>query len=136
MNETLFIESTEFTPEINFNLSQRKLLFKGVSRPEDVIKFYQPAIQWLKDLEHKIHTQANMRYSIPSFRVEFRMSYFNSASSKMLLEILQILRRIREMGVEILIDWYYDVNDEAMYEDGMDLSDAVDIPFTYHPIPS
>jgi|YelNatPaOPRAMG01_1025707.scaffolds.fasta_scaffold135123_2 hypothetical protein len=136
MNETLFIESTEFTPEIIFNLSQRKLLFKGVSRPEDVIKFYQPAIQWLKDLEQKIRTQADMRYSIPSLHVEFRMSYFNSASSKMLLEILQILRQIREMGVEILIDWYYDANDEAMYEDGMDLSDAVDIPFTYHPIPS
>jgi len=132
MDETLIIEATEFTPEINFNLSQRKLLFKGVSRPEDVIKFYQPAIQWLKELEHKIRIKADMRYSIPSFHVEFRMNYFNSASSKMLLEILQILRRIKEMGIDILIDWYYDANDEAMYEDGMDLSEAVDIPFTFH----
>ncbi|MEJ5265744.1 MAG: DUF1987 domain-containing protein [Bacteroidales bacterium] len=132
MNDTLFIDATEFTPEIHLNLSQRKLSFKGVSRPEDVIKFYHPAIQWLKDLEQKIRNQGDMRYAIPSFHVEFRMSYFNSASSKMLLEILQILRRIKEMGIDIIVDWYYDANDEAMYEDGMDLSEAVDIAFNFH----
>lgn len=132
MDDTLTIEATEFTPAIHFSLSKRCLKFHGVSRPEDVIKFYQPAIQWLKEVEQKIRTHGDLRYSVPSFHVEFRLSYFNSASSKMLLEILQILRRIREMGVDIIIDWYYDANDEAMYEDGMDLSDSVDIPFNFH----
>lgn len=132
MDDTLLIAATEFTPEIHLNLPQRKMFFKGVSRPEDVIKFYQPAISWLKELEQKIRTHADMRYAIPSFHVEFRMSYFNSASSKMLLEVLHIIRRIKDMGIDIIIDWYYDTNDEAMYEDGMDLSDAVDIPFNFH----
>jgi hypothetical protein len=132
MSDTLQIEATEFTPAINFNLSKRKLSFEGISRPEDVIKFYQPAIDWIKELEYKIRTHPDMRYAIPSLHVEFRLSYFNSASSKMLLQLLQILKRIKEMGVEIVVDWYYDANDEAMYEDGMDLSETVEIPFNFH----
>ncbi|MCX7986760.1 MAG: DUF1987 domain-containing protein [Bacteroidales bacterium] len=131
MND-LIIEATEFTPEIYFSLTQRKFHFKGVSRPEDVIKFYNPAIQWLKELEQTIHSHVDMRYTIPLLHIEFRLNYFNSASSKMLLQILQILKRIKEMGIDLVIDWYYDANDEAMYEDGMDLSESVDIPFNFH----
>ena len=47
MNNILF-EETEFTPEISFDIDARKFSFKGVSRPEDVFKFYHPAIEWLK----------------------------------------------------------------------------------------
>ncbi len=132
MNDILKIEATEFTPEIHFDLIRKKLFFKGISRPEDVIKFYTPAIEWLRELDQKVHLQPDMRYSIPSIQVEFRMSYFNSASSKMLLEILKILKKLNDKGIDIIIDWYYDSNDEAMYEDGIDLSETVNIPFNYH----
>jgi hypothetical protein len=130
--DVLTISATDFTPAICFNLEKRKLTFDGVSRPEDVIKFYQPAIQWLKDVERNLN-QSEMRYSIPSLHIEFRFSYFNSASAKMILQILQILKEISDKGIDLIIDWFYDQNDESMYEDGMDLSDTVNIPFNYHP---
>ena len=38
----------------------------------------------------------------------------------MLLQILEIIKKIQEKGIELNIDWYYDASDEQMYDDGMD----------------
>jgi hypothetical protein len=129
-----FIEETEFTPEISFDLNAKKLLFKGVSRPEDVFKFYEPAIEWLKNLDQDLHTHTDTKYNITSIKVEFRLTYFNSASSKMLLQFLEVLTKIQQKNVDIIIDWYYDENDEQMYDDGMDLSNSINIPFNFYKI--
>lgn len=129
-----FSEETEFTPEISFDLNTRKFIFKGVSRPEDVFKFYEPAINWLKELDQNLHTHTDTKYNITSIDIEFRLTYFNSASSKMLLQVLEVLTKIQQKGVDICIDWYYDENDEQMYDDGMDLSGSVSIPFNFHKI--
>jgi Domain of unknown function (DUF1987). len=129
-----FIEETEFTPEISFNLDTRKFIFKGVSRPEDVFKFYEPAIEWLKQLDQALLTHTDTKYNVTSINVEFRLTYFNSASSKMLLQILEVFTKIKQKAVEISIDWYYDENDEQMYDDGMDLSGSVSFPFNFYKI--
>ena len=128
------IEETEFTPEISFNLDTRKFIFKGVSRPEDVFKFYEPAIEWLKQLDQDLLTHTDTKYNVTSINVEFRLTYFNSASSKMLLQILELFTKIKQKAVEISIDWYYDENDEQMYDDGMDLSESVNLPFNFYKI--
>jgi hypothetical protein len=127
------IEETEFTPELLFDIEERKFLFKGVSRPEDVFKFYTPAIAWLRGFEQEIMTHTNTKYTIPVINVEFRLSYFNSSSSKMLLQILEIIKRIQDKGIEIKVDWYYDEHDEQMYDDGIDLSESIEIPFNFMP---
>jgi SiaC family regulatory phosphoprotein len=127
-----YLEETEFTPEISLDIDSRKFIFKGVSRPEDVFKFYQPAIKWLKDVDENILTHTNAKYNIPQINIDFHLSYFNSSSSKMLLQILEIVKKIQNKGIEINIDWYYDSSDEQMYDDGMDLSESIDIPFNFH----
>ena len=106
-----YLEETEFTPEISLDIDSRKFLFKGVSRPEDVFKFYQPAIQWLKDVDENILTHTNAKYNIPQINIDFHLSYFNSSSSKMLLQILEIVKKIQNKGIEINVDWYYDSSD-------------------------
>jgi hypothetical protein len=126
-----YIQETEFTPEIIFDIETRKLSFRGVSRPEDVFKFYQPAINWLKELDQDVLTHTNAKYNTPSLHIIFHLSYFNSASSKMLLQILEIMKKIQNKGIEIKVDWYYDESDEQMYDDGMDLSESIDIPFNF-----
>jgi hypothetical protein len=129
-----YLEETEFTPEISFNLDTRKFIFKGVSRPEDVFKYYQPAINWLKELDQNVLTHTDAKYTIPNISIDFHLSYFNSSSSKMLLQILEIIKKIQNKGIEVTIDWYYDSSDEQMYDDGMDLAESIDIPFTFHKV--
>ena len=129
-----FLEETEFTPELSFDIENRKFSFKGVSRPEDVFKFYQPAVNWLKELEQNIHTHTDVKYNIQVLTIEFHLSYFNSSSSKMLLQILEIIKKIQNQGIDISVEWYYDATDEQMYDDGLDLSESTDIPFNFHTI--
>jgi hypothetical protein len=132
--EKYIVEATEFTPEIIFNPDNWQLSFKGVSRPEDVMKFYMPAINWLKLLDENIQTHTNEKYNIAIIHLIFHFSYFNSSSSKMLLQIIEIIKKIQRDGIDITVDWYYDETDEQMYDDGQDLAEAVDIPFNYHPV--
>lgn len=129
-----YLAETEFTPEISFNIEKRKLTFKGVSRPEDVVKFYQPAVNWLREFDEDVLAHSSAKFNMPSIHVEFELTYFNSASSKMLLQLLEIIKKFQDKGIDIVIDWYYDANDEAMYDDGADLSDAVNLPFNFHTI--
>ena len=129
-----YIEETEFTPELSFDIETRIFSFKGVSRPEDVFKFYHPAIDWLKELYQDFLLHSSEKYNIPSLKIDFHLTYFNSSSSKMLLQVLEIIKKIQDKGVEIIIDWTYDASDEQMYDDGMDLSETVDIPFNFKPV--
>ncbi len=126
-----YIEETEFTPEIVLDVDARIFSFKGVSRPEDVLKFYLPAINWIRDFEQEMTIHANLKYQITSIKVEFHLSYFNSASSKMLLQLLENIKKLQSKGIDLNINWLYDEADEQMYDDGLDLSESVDLPFNF-----
>ena len=129
--DKFFLQETEFTPEISFDPEKRVFTIQGVSRPENVMMFFQPVINWLKEYHQLIINQPTLKFSINSIKLIFKLSYFNSASSKMLLQLLENIRQIQNTGIEINVDWYYDNADDQMREDGEDLSSAVDIPFNY-----
>jgi hypothetical protein len=128
----LIIQSTEFTPFISLNPESRIIEFEGVSRPEDVSAFYTPVIDWITDYEsdlYKINVSGGKKFEL---NILFKLSYFNSASAKMIFLILESLSRIRKMGYPFNIEWYYEEGDDQMYDDGYELSEAIDIPFNFH----
>jgi hypothetical protein len=129
----LHIEGTEFTPEIVFS-SGGTFHISGISRPEDVFNFYQSPVEWLKKFKDEILVNAPDQFNSPALHFVFKMKYFNSASAKHLLRMLDILKGFEEMGFELKLDWYHEEADEQLLEDGQDLSDAVDIPFNYIPL--
>ncbi len=128
----LIIQSTEFTPSISLNPESRIFEFEGISRPEDVLTFYTSVIDWITDYEselYKINVSGGKKFEL---NIIFRLSYFNSSSAKMIFLILESLSRIRKMGYPLNIEWYYDEGDDQMYDDGHELSEAIDIPFNFH----
>ena len=98
------------------------------------MKFYQPTINWLKELDLEMTSHSNIKYVIPSITIVFHLSYFNSSSSKMLLQMLELVKKIQSRGIEIVVEWYYDESDEQMYDDGLDLSESVELPFNFHAV--
>lgn len=128
--EPLMISDTEFTPAIILDPVRNEFSISGVSRPENVPGFYEPAILWLRQFEQSLE-HLDAKYKLPAIRFVFKMVYFNSASAKLLLQILEILKRIDQKGIDIRIQWYYEEGDEQMLEDGQDLSDAIDFPFEF-----
>ncbi len=118
--EVIKIMGTDDTPNIIFDADNDMFEISGRSLPEDVSAFYEPVLTWLEEYAANANEKSVFN---------FKLVYFNTASSKMILDVLMKLEEIYESGKEILIKWYYPEDDEDMQEAGEEYADIVDIPF-------
>jgi len=118
--EIINIEATDETPRVLFNVGEGTFEMSGKSLPEDVTVFYNPILTWLDG--YALEPNAETLFVL-------KMDYFNTASSKLILDILLKLEEINEEHGGITIDWYYREDDEDMEEAGDEFSDIVEIPF-------
>jgi hypothetical protein len=118
--ETIKIQGTEDTPKVTLDKENELMEISGRSLPEDVASFYDPILTWLDE-----YAQSPNKKTV----FNFKLVYFNTASSKLLLDILMKLEEIHEAGHDVLIRWHYPEDDEDMEEAGEEYSDIVDVPF-------
>ena len=62
-------------------------------------------------------------------RVNIHLEYFNTSSSKCILDIFKKLESIKNAGNEVNINWYYEEDDEDMLEAGEDYQAIINVPF-------
>lgn len=118
----LIIEATRDTPGVILDPAKSKFEMNGKSLPEDVASFYDPIMEWLENYSASPNDETLF---------EMKMSYFNTASSKMLLDILFALEELSEAGNSVKIHWHYKENDEDMMDAGEEYSEIVEIPFEH-----
>jgi hypothetical protein len=118
--ETIKIQGTEDTPKVILDKESELMEISGRSLPEDVASFYEPVLTWLDE-----YAQSPNKKTI----FNFKLIYFNTASSKLLLDILMKLEEIHEAGHDVLIRWHFPEDDEDMEEAGEEYADIVDVPF-------
>jgi hypothetical protein len=134
---TLQIEPTDFTPKVYFNAGDQLFEISGFSRPEDVIGFYAPVIDWIKEFSIKlIEAKRDKVQFTKTLCFAFRLTYFNSSSAKVLLQILEKIKELDSHNIPVRVEWYYDEGDDQILEDGEDLASAVDMKFDYTEIKS
>jgi hypothetical protein len=126
--ESFRSEASEYTPLLDFNPESGEFKIEGVSRPEDVQEFYNPAVEWINDFVEKISEK-----SPDEIHLIFKLTYCNSSSFKFILLILEALMKVQDKGHHITVDWYYEESDEQMMEDGEDIEDATGLDFHFHP---
>ncbi len=118
--ERINIQGAEDTPNVVLDLEKNLYEISGRSLPEDVVTFYKPVMDWLEELE---------KSPIDGMKFDVRLDYFNTASSKILLDIFLKLDEIHGAGVDIRVRWYYSELDEDLAEAGEEYSELVEIPF-------
>lgn len=118
--ETIKINGTDDTPGIILDAASEVFEISGRSLPEDVTAFYDPVLNWLDEYAEKPN---------PKTEFVFKLTYFNTASSKVLLDILMKLEDINNDGHEVIVKWYSPEDDEDMQEAGEEYADIVDIAF-------
>ncbi|MCF8335192.1 MAG: DUF1987 domain-containing protein [Bacteroidales bacterium] len=118
--EVIKIKGTDDTPSIVLDKDNEIFEISGRSLPEDVTAFYEPILNWLDEYAENPNDKTVF---------SFKLVYFNTASSKLLLDILMKLEEMHENGNEVLIKWYYPEDDEDMQEAGEEYAEIVDIPF-------
>ena len=116
----LVINESIKTPSITLGKSGT-LEIKGKSIPENSLEFYRPVFEWLDE-----YTQS----PAPKTEMKISLEYFNTSSSKCLLDIFRRLETINLSGnSEVKVLWYYDADDEDMMEAGEDYQALVKVPF-------
>ncbi len=122
--DPLRLEPTDDSPSVLLDKETNQFEISGKSLPEDVMDFYQPVLDWL-----------NTYRSDPNTNTEFKIKliYFNTASSKLILDILMIFEEMVEEGHNILIKWFSIPSDEDMQEAGKEYEEMVDVPFEHLP---
>ncbi len=110
MMEDIHIEGVHeayFTPTVNFEASTGHCEISGESYLEETSKFYARLIDWLRKYI------ANVKGPLT---FDFKLSYFNTSSSKCLVDILDVLKNYQNAGGEITVNWYYDDSEEELEE--------------------
>jgi len=118
--DAISIEGTPKTPTVNFNAESGLVEIKGRSIPENSIEFYKPLVDWLEEYLANPASLTN---------VNIQLEYFNTSSSKCILDVFKKLEAIYKSGNEVIINWHYEEDDEDMLEAGEDYQSIIKIPF-------
>ena len=115
------VPDAPYYPEVDFNADSGICEISGESYMEETFKFYSPLLDWIQDY----FTEKNKALTL-----NFRLSYFNTNSSRLILDMLDILKKRKDGGQDVKVNWYYDTSDPDMIdevedfemESGMDIN--------------
>jgi hypothetical protein len=118
--KSLSLLPTGNTPFVSFDAAKGSIELKGRSTPENSVEFYEPIMIWLEN-----YVQSPQECTT----VEIKFEYFNTSSSKCILDIFKRLSVLQKNGKQVAVNWYYEEDDEDMQEAGEDYSDILGMPF-------
>ena len=157
----LILDKTQDTPEVILDKTGAEFIFSGNSIPENTKKFFQPVINWIesyiKKLEYPVMSAIFEQLKARNYDqaekiiivvevivnlfdnknpneetvVNFKMTYFNTSSTKSILDIMIQFKQLAKNGKMLIINWYFAEQDEDMLEAGEGFSKMVRFPFNY-----
>ena len=108
------------TPLVDFKTTG-ELRIEGSYFSENPVEFYEPLVEWIKELKNEAPKTITMR---------IKLEYFNTSSSKLILYMFKSLENIHfNKESEVTIVWLYNKIDQDMLESGKDYKSIVNVPF-------
>jgi len=114
MNDIL-LEKSENTPKVIMSQAKGLIEFEGKSYPENTFAFYRPLTEWLKYYCNNCSDKNSVTI------VNFKFLYFNSATTQIIFEILDIFQDSNLKNIKIY--WFYDKENKNGLEDYEDYSE-------------
>jgi hypothetical protein len=118
--ERLLIEATKSTPAVDFDAERRQLAIRGESYPENAFQFYAPILEWLDCFLQPGSNEAIIELIL-------QMPYINTSSSKCLMMVLEKLEKARSQGWRVIINWYYDPENENELECAEEFQEFIEV---------
>jgi len=113
------IEGTEEQPTIILDKVSSRFEFHGKSMLEDARTFFKPVMEWIDEYAEDPNERTEVIY---------KMTYFNTSSSKLILDMMRKFASMYSDGHDIEIHWYYTEDDEDMLEAGEIYAERVKVP--------
>jgi hypothetical protein len=117
------IPDSPYYPEVYFDATSGICELSGESYMEEAYKFYTPILNWLK--EYTL-TEGN------DITLNIKLTYFNTNSSRLLLDMFDILKKSKDEGREIIINWYYEEDDPDVQEEVEDFEIETGLQINMH----
>jgi hypothetical protein len=95
--QSLIIEGTPKSPQIELNPITGDFIFSGRSIPENAAKVYEPILNWVTEYILDARPVTNLRFNI---------EYFNTSSSLWLARILKVLTKISQPDYVLFLHLY------------------------------
>jgi len=119
--EELKILPTKNTPEIILN-PNGIIRIRGRSIHENVTTFFAPVEEWVTGY---IVNPAEVTC------VDMNLDYFNSASAKVFIHLLQKITYVTLKHKKFVFNWYYEEGDEDILERGEYFASVLDVPIKF-----
>lgn len=117
----LRIEPTKNSPEVVMTPGGT-IRIKGRSIHENVIDFFAPVEAWVNEY---LKTPADLTC------VDINLEYFNSASAKAIIHLLQLVTYVQLKHKKFIFNWFYEEGDEDILERGEYFASVLSVPFNF-----
>ena len=107
--DVLEISETTSSPHVLLDADKNEFVFSGRSLPEDPMTFYGPVMKWMELYRNT---------PVVGAQFEFKLTYFNTASSKVFFSMFQSIDEInlQNIGVDNKIVIFTSEDDEDLIE--------------------
>lgn len=99
-------------PSVNFDAETGVCEISGESYLEKTAEFYDRLLEWLDQFMSEVAKPITFN---------FKLTYFNTSTSKRLLHIMIKLKEYLDKGGKVKVSWYYHPDDIEIEEDVEDL---------------
>ncbi len=117
--EKLIVEATKSSPFVHFDHEKHTLEIKGESYPENAAKTYAPMFDWLEEYLMGLKEEV--------VQVNLEITYFNSSSSKILINFFDMLEDAARDGKKIVVNWHYHEDNETALECGEEFMEDMNL---------
>lgn len=116
----LQLQATSTTPRVSLPSEGNEAWIEGNCYPENAFSFFEPILSWLRN--YRADGGKKMRLNV-------KLDYFNTSSSKCLLDLFQILQEANAEGASFSVCWLYCEDDPDMRENGEEFAQDLKLPF-------
>ncbi len=119
----LSIPATPNLPMVDFDREANVLIIKGRSFPENATIFYYRLFEWVDYylLTKPVHTTLNLSFQ-----------YLHTGSGVQVYNLIKRLLESEQTGNTVIINWFYEEDDEDLRQVGIDFSSVLRKPFNYN----
>lgn len=121
------LKQSSKTPNVILDHETGEMFLGGRSIPDNALDLFGPMLEWASE-----YVESPQKVT----KITFKFEYYNTASSKSILEFLLIMNELQKKNCEIKVYWHYKEDDDDMMEEGEVYSDIVNIPFEFVEVPS
>jgi len=117
----LKISPTKNSPDIILS-PDGMLKITGRSIHENVAEYFAPVEEWIREY---IEMPAELTC------VDMNLEYFNSASAKVFIHLLELVKHVNLKNKKFIFNWYYEDGDEDILERGEYFASILDVEFNF-----